>query len=119
MIKLTTIILILFLFVFTNKSWSQENSKNLKTSYAFTIENISDVDQLGKIKSEIENLNFVEKVKINTKGEQPTKAQIIVYINEPKELLKDKLCLTGTQTGYEFIILKDNINLLDLQIDSY
>jgi hypothetical protein len=112
-----SIILILFLFTFSNNSWSQENSKNLKTSYAFTIENISDVDQLGKIKSEIENLNFVEKVKINTKGEQPTKAQIIVYINEPKRTSEGQIMFEPS--SLKSIILKDDINLLDLQIDSY
>lgn len=112
-----SIISILFLFTFSNNSWCQDNSSQLKTSYAFTIENITNIDQLDKIQSEIESLMFVEKVKVNTKGEQVNKAQIIVYINEPIRTSERQVMFEPT--SIKSIILKDDINLLDLKIESY
>lgn len=115
--KLNIVLLLLFLLVFTNIFWSQENTNRLKTSYAFTIDNISDIDQLEKIKSEIENLEFIEKVKINAKGEQPSKAQIIVYVNEPKRTSEGQIMFEPSVL--KTMILSETINLLDLQIANY
>lgn len=117
-LKIKSITALLFLFlVISNSSFSQDQSSRVKTLYAYTLQNISSVEQVSSIQAEIESFQYVDKVKLNIKDESSGKAQIMVYINEPKRTTEDQIMFQPTTL--KKTILKDGIDLLDLKISNY
>ena len=66
---------------------------------------------------EIEKLKHVEKVQINSKSEKPDKAQLIIYVNEPKRTNEEQQMFEPSVL--KKIIFRNDIELLDLKIDKY
>ncbi len=116
--KIKPIITLLFVFLITSlSSFAQETEDRLRTQYLFTLSNIKSMEQISLIKSEIETMKFVEKVKLNMKDESSGKAQLIIYVNEPKRTSEGQVMFQST--SLKKAILIDKIDLLDFKISNY
>ena len=116
--KIKSITTLLFLFLIISYStFSQDNSSRVKTQYAYTLQNISSSEQISAIVSEIENLQFVEKVKVNMKDESSGKAQLIIYINEPARTSESQIMFQPTNLKKTIFI--EGISLLEFKTTTY
>ena len=104
--------LITFIIVLLSFNINAQASENvLKTKYSYTLSSIASVDQLDHIKTEIESLEFVEKVKLNIKDESSGNGQLIIFINEPKRTTESQIMFQPSKL--KELIFIDNINLID------
>lgn len=108
----TLIITILTLFV--GQVIAQEAAPMLHTTYYYTVENVLSTEQLDEVVDEIEQLEFVTKVKVNYKPEKNTKAQFVVIVDEPKRVseTQDMFELTDLKS----IIINNELLPSDLEI---
>mgnify|MGYP001095164118 CR=1 FL=1 len=117
-LKIKSITALLFLFLITSyTTFSQDLESRVKTQYSYTLQNISSSEQISTIVSEIENIQFVEKVKLNMKDEASGKAQLIIYINEPARTSESQIMFQPTALKKTIFI--DGINLLELKTTTY
>ena len=117
-IKIYSFTFFLLTLLCSGLGYSQNAEDNrVKTLYSYTLGHIDNPDELEKIKSEIESLLFVEKVKINSKSEKPNKGQLLIYVNEPIRTSENQQMFEPTEL--KKIIFKNDIELLDLKIAKY
>lgn len=116
--KLKSLIAFFFLlFIVSTSAFGQNIDDRLKTQYLYTLNNVSSIEQISSIQSEIESLKFVEKVKLNFKDESSGMAQIIIFVNEPKRTTEDQVMFQPNQL--KKLIFIDNMDLTDLKINKY
>lgn len=106
-------VVLLLLLVLSVKA-QESNTSIQQTDYYYTVKLVDSEDQLSKVVTEFENLNFVSKVKLNYKPEKPTMAQFIVYVIEPKRTSEDQKMFEPIEL--KKILIKHGLEPYKLQI---
>ena len=112
--------IILLFLVTVGLSWSgvaQQTDEMQQQTYFYSVTNVSSQEQLDKVVSSIEELKFVDKVKMNYKSEKLDKAQFIIYVTEPKRTSESQQMFEVTDL--KKIIVENNLQPSEFKIDNH
>lgn len=98
-------------------SFSQTTSDFQEQTYYYSVDHVQSETQLNETFTAFENLKFVTKVKLNYKPEQPSKAQFVIFVKEPKRTSESQQMFEITDL--KKIIIEKDLLPTDLKIDNH